>query len=110
MLFKGRLQNGTLFFYFYQVNRRTKISLALLVVFVAIMWYYFVLPQTLFSDPYSTVLEDHAGNLLSATIARDGQWRFPERESIPSKFAEAIVAFEDKRFYIHNGVDVPALA
>lgn len=70
--------------------------------------YYFSLPHTLFHDPYSTVLEGAGGELLSASIAADGQWRFPQQDSVPDKFAQAIVAFEDKRFWSHPGVDVLA--
>ncbi len=72
--------------------------------------YYFALPSHLFSDPYSTVLEDREHNLLSASIAADGQWRFPEGAIVPQKFRDAIILFEDKRFDHHVGVDVQALA
>lgn len=68
--------------------------------------YYFCLPATLFNDPYSTVLEDYQGELLSASIASDGQWRFPEMDTVPEKFAKAAVAYEDKRFWNHPGIDV----
>ncbi len=71
--------------------------------------YYFCLPRTLFNDPYSTVLEDHQGELLTAAIARDGQWRFPELNAVPEKFAIALIAYEDKRFRYHPGVDVLSL-
>ncbi len=71
--------------------------------------YYFSLPTKLFTDPYSTVVEASRGELLSAAIASDGQWRFPQRDSVNDKFAQAIVAFEDKRFWDHPGVDVRAL-
>ncbi len=64
------------------------------------------LPSSLFSDPYSTVLEDYQGELLSASIASDGQWRFSEMDTVPKKFAQALVAYEDKRFWNHPGVDV----
>jgi len=47
--------------------------------------------------------------LLGASIAPDGQWRFPEGNNIPDKFKTAIVLFEDKRFYSHPGVDVRSL-
>ena len=72
--------------------------------------YYFSLPKILFRDPYSTVLEDREGKLLGAMIAGDGQWRFPEGKEVPEKFKAAIIAFEDKRFYNHPGVDVLSLA
>ena len=71
--------------------------------------YYFCLPTTLFNDPYSTVLEDYRGELLSAAIAADGQWRFPEMDTVPEKFAKAIVTYEDKRFWNHPGVDIFAI-
>ncbi len=77
----------------------TVIVCALLILF------YFSLPEILFSDTYSTVLEDRNNNLLSASIAADGQWRFPEEASVPDKFKVAIVLYEDKRFYNHLGVD-----
>jgi penicillin-binding protein 1C len=75
-----------------------------------LIWYYFALPEPLFLRPYSTVLEDERGELLSAAIARDGQWRFPKLDSVPHKFKEALICFEDKRFYHHPGVDVLSLA
>jgi penicillin-binding protein 1C len=75
------------------------------VVLLLSVAYYFCLPAKLFVDPYSTVLEASTGELLSATIAPDGQWRFPESDSIPSKFATALITFEDKRFFSHPGID-----
>lgn len=71
--------------------------------------YYFCLPSVLFKDSYSTVLEDRHGELLSATIASDGQWRFPSIDTVPKKFSEALINFEDKRFISHLGVDFLAL-
>ncbi|HYG20410.1 MAG TPA: penicillin-binding protein 1C [Ohtaekwangia sp.] len=72
---------------------------------IVLVSYYFCLPAKLFTDPSSTVLEDRNGQLLSAVIARDGQWRFPERHNVPDKFATAVITFEDKRFWSHPGVD-----
>ncbi|MBT1696220.1 penicillin-binding protein 1C [Fulvivirgaceae bacterium PWU4] len=71
--------------------------------------YWFSLPSTLFEEPYSTVLESSDGELLSASIAKDGQWRFPAGDTVPDKFAEALILFEDKRFYSHPGVDLLSL-
>ena len=67
--------------------------------------YAFSLPEKIFNQPYSTVLEANDGQLLSASIARDGQWRFPENDNVPEKFTDALITFEDKRFYNHPGVD-----
>ena len=74
-----------------------------------LLLYFFSLPRNLFNDPYTTVVEDRHGQLLSASIASDGQWRFPERDHVNEKFARAITAFEDKRFWNHPGVDLLAL-
>lgn len=82
----------------------------LLTLFLLVVGYYFCLPNRIFEDSYSTVLEDRDGKLLGATIANDGQWRFPEGNTVPEKFKAAIILFEDKRFYQHAGVDIRSLA
>lgn len=74
-------------------------------VCVVLTLFYFSLPKVLFTDSYSTVLVDQNNNLLCASIASDGQWRFPERDTVSDKFKMAIVAYEDKRFYHHFGID-----
>lgn len=73
-----------------------------------LLW-VFALPYPLFETPYSVVLEDRHGRLMGARIAGDGQWRFPEPDSLPEKYITCVVAFEDKRFWIHPGVDVLSL-
>ncbi len=87
-----------------------KYWIRLSVLLVVGIVYFFSLPASLFNNPYSTVLDDRQGNLLSAAIAADGQWRFPFTEEVPGKFSEALVFAEDKRFYHHPGVDFLALA
>lgn len=69
------------------------------------LWFAFCLPTPLFKEPVCLVVEDRSGNLLGAKIASDGQWRFPEIDTLPSKFITAITQFEDKRFFYHPGVD-----
>jgi penicillin-binding protein 1C len=63
------------------------------------------LPTPLFDAPFSTVLLDRDGKLLSASIAEDEQWRFPPITELPEKFTLAITYSEDKRFFRHIGVD-----
>src|SRR5690606_9972578 len=58
----------------------------------------------------SFVLEDREGILLNASIAPDGQWRFPAGDSLPAKFIQCITTFEDKRCLFHPGVDVIAFS
>ncbi len=88
------------------LKRRTKILLALLSVLL--IWFYFSLPSKLFNAPTCFVIEDKGGNLLNASIAADGQWRFPYDANVPEKFIKCITTYEDKRFYYHPGVDVLA--
>lgn len=63
----------------------------------------------LFNAPRSTVLLDREGDLLGATVAADGQWRMPEVDSIPERFATCLIQFEDRRFEHHWGVRLPSL-
>lgn len=64
------------------------------------------LPRNLFRGTgYSLVVNDRNGELLGARIASDGQWRFPPCDTVPEKFAAAIVEFEDRWFRLHPGVN-----
>lgn len=90
-----------------KLNNRTKWKLAIFLICCLI--FYFSLPRKLFDSPTSYVINDRQGNLLNASIASDGQWRFPAGDSIPEKFKHCIVQFEDKRFFWHPGVDLLAL-
>ncbi len=77
---------------------------------IVLLAYAFCLPRPLFQSPTSIVLEDKDGNLLGASIARDGQWRFPYSDRIPEKFEKSILEFEDRRFHYHLGVDPKGIA
>lgn len=63
------------------------------------------LPDPLFKTSYSYVVEDRDGALLGARIAKDGQWRFPMSDSLPEKYVECLITFEDKMFWYHPGVN-----
>lgn len=73
--------------------------------FVLLCWYYFSLPKDLFPENYATVLESAEGDLLGARIAQDGQWRFPQTDSVPYRFKTALLCFEDAHFEYHWGVN-----
>lgn len=70
---------------------------------------FIAVPRRLFTQPCSTLLYTSGGELLGARIAPDGQWRFPPADSLPDKFVECLVAFEDKRFFYHPGIDPAAM-
>ena len=73
-----------------------------IIIFLLIA-YYFCLPKQLFKDPTATVITSSTNELLGAQIAKDGQWRFPQNDSIPEKFKTCIIQFEDEYFYKHPG-------
>ncbi len=83
-------------------------SVLAILILVIIAWN--ILSKDLFHDPVSTVVYDRNGELLGARIAPDGQWRFPATDSIPEKYKQALMQFEDKYFYYHPGVNVFSLA
>jgi penicillin-binding protein 1C len=58
----------------------------------------------LFQAPCSTVLLDRNGELLGATVAADGQWRFPPGGAVPQRFATCLIQFEDRQFLHHWGI------
>jgi penicillin-binding protein 1C len=58
-----------------------------------------------FRTPMSTVVEARDGSLLGARIADDGQWRFPGFDHVPEKFEKSLLAFEDRYFYYHPGIN-----
>jgi penicillin-binding protein 1C len=68
-----------------------------------------LIPLTTFQADYSKVLVDRNDELLSASIASDGQWRFPPINNIPEKYELALLTYEDKRFYYHFGLDPLAI-
>lgn len=74
-----------------------------------LIYFAFCLPKNLFDKPYSTVIESSDGKLLNATIASDGQWRFPPNDSVPNKFEQCLIAFEDRNFHSHFGVYFPSV-
>ncbi|WP_228236146.1 penicillin-binding protein 1C [Allomuricauda sp. M10] len=80
---------------------RHKIKLAIFMAFL-VLW-LFCLPKNLFEDPTSTVVNSADGSLIGARIANDGQWRFPEMDSVPKRFEECVLLFEDEYFYQHPG-------
>ncbi|MEZ4857444.1 MAG: penicillin-binding protein 1C [Flavobacteriaceae bacterium] len=67
-----------------------------------VVW-LFCLPKPLFKDPTATVVESKEGFMLGARIAADGQWRFPKMDSVPNRFEQCILHFEDEYFYSHPG-------
>ncbi|MTG96876.1 MULTISPECIES: penicillin-binding protein 1C [Myroides] len=85
----------------WSTKKKVKVSIVLLLLII----YYFSLPRQLFDKPYSTVIESQEGKLIGAQIATDGQWRFPETDTIPYKFKMCITHYEDEYFNYHWGIN-----
>ncbi|GAK56087.1 penicillin-binding protein 1C [Candidatus Vecturithrix granuli] len=81
------------------------IGIALLFCVLGGIFWHISLPALLFDEPISTVILDREGKLLGASIAADEQWRFPPNMQIPDKLRKAVLCYEDKRFFLHPGVD-----
>lgn len=90
---------------------RKRLLTGILVTIVGFLLIAFLsLPKTLFDNPTAYVIEDRNGLLMSASIAADGQWRFPPSDSVPEAFRQCIIQFEDRRFQWHFGFDPLAFA
>jgi penicillin-binding protein 1C len=84
--------------------------LILLAFLLGLIWYAFSLRKPLFQhNNYASAIFDKNGTLLSATISSDEQWHFQNQGKISEKYVQAVIAFEDKRFYRHIGFDLKAL-
>jgi penicillin-binding protein 1C len=60
----------------------------------------------------STTIVDRNGKLLRAYAMDDGRWRLPvdAKRDVDPTYLKLLLAFEDKRFHSHAGVDPLALA
>ena len=60
----------------------------------------------------STTIVDRNGKLLRAYAMADGRWRLPvdAKRDVDPTYLKLLLAFEDKRFHSHAGVDPLALA
>jgi len=85
--------------------KKKKIYYTVIAVLISGLLAAVILPGPLFDDPLSTVLYDRNGEMIGAQIAEDGQWRFPEPDSLPYKFRKCIIYFEDQYFYYHPGIN-----
>jgi penicillin-binding protein 1C len=59
----------------------------------------------------STTIVDRNGKLLRAYAMADGRWRLPvdARTGVDPGYLKLLLAYEDRRFYSHGGVDPLAL-
>jgi len=59
----------------------------------------------------SRLVLDRDGRLLRAYSAPDGRWRLPvSLDEVDPHYIDMLIAYEDRRFYDHHGVDPLAMA
>ncbi len=59
---------------------------------------------------YSHIVVDRNGKLLRAYTTPEGRWRLPATvKDVDPLFLKVLLAYEDKRFYEHDGVDPYAM-
>jgi penicillin-binding protein 1C len=92
--------------------KRIAYSLALFVALVGIAFFYWLsqpLPTSRLGH-YSYQVKSADGEVLASRVSKDGYWRLPvSLSSIDPKLIDFLIAYEDKRFYQHLGVDPLAL-
>lgn len=68
------------------------------------------MPPAVGDLPLSVVVLDREDRLLRAFVSRDDKWRLPvDPSDIDPLYFDMLLAFEDKRFFEHGGVDFRAL-
>ena len=84
---------------------------AVLVALAGSAWVYSLGRPPLGKDmETSHVVLDRDGKLLRAYATTEGRWRLPATvKDVDPRFLKLLFAYEDKRFYQHDGVDVLAL-
>jgi len=59
---------------------------------------------------FSTIVVDRGGKLLRPYTTPEGRWRLPAtRDDVDPRFVSLLLAYEDKRFRVHHGIDPIAL-
>ena len=77
-----------------------------------VVWVYSLSPLPLDEARHvSTTIVDRNGRLLRAYAMADGRWRLPvdARSNVDPTYLKLLLAYEDQRFYAHDGIDPLAL-
>ncbi len=91
-------------------GRRIGLLLASFALILIIGWIATPLPRPLFPEDYSTVVTAANGRPLSIFLNGAEQWCLPpDDRPLPDKLAQAVILYEDRRFYLHPGVDPIAI-
>ena len=82
------------------------------IAIVGAAWVYSLGPAPLGEGlEFSTVVVDRNGRLLRPYATPDGRWRLPATvKDVDPRYIDLLIAYEDKRFRQHHGVDPIAVA
>jgi penicillin-binding protein 1C len=100
-----------------QTSRRWKpvaaiaAGVLLLVAGIFALWIYLLGPVPLGARlDFSTAVVDRDGRLLRPYATPEGRWRLPaQADGVDPRYLSLLIAYEDKRFRDHAGVDLAAL-
>ncbi|MDD5091108.1 MAG: penicillin-binding protein 1C [Candidatus Wallbacteria bacterium] len=93
-------------------NQHSFLSLFLLCFSWTVLLIPMLVPSLdqIFPHDYSTVVLDREGDILRIFLNNREQWHMPPPNTPPpQKLIEAVIAYEDKRFFTHSGVDPVAV-
>ena len=90
--------------------KRAGIIIAAVLALAATAYLLCPRPDLEATRPGSRAYFDSQGRLLRLTLAADDRFRLPcPLERIAPRLVEATLLYEDRNFYRHGGVDIPAL-
>ena len=86
-------------------------ALALVVIASAVIgWHLRALEPPAIEIAASPLVLDRNGRLLRAFTVEDGRWRLPvSHAEVDPLYLQMLLAYEDRRFFAHQGVDLRAL-
>lgn len=90
-------------------DARTSVALALIFLFLLVQYITFPFAAVR-HRPVSLVVTDRNGFLMRGKLSADGEWRLAIPFAEMGRWMpEVVVALEDRRFWTHSGVDLPAI-
>jgi penicillin-binding protein 1C len=90
--------------------RPTGAVLLVAIAAVAVVWYRTEPLSLARAEGLSVTVLDRNDRLLRAYTAPDGRWRLPvEPKEVDPRYVAMLLAFEDRRFRSHHGVDPVAI-
>lgn len=99
-----------------RVRRAAIVAAALsgmLLILSALLWLALLLaprPDLYGGADFSRVFTDRTGRILRVCLTHDEKYRiFTPLDAMPAELLEATLLYEDRDFWKHSGVDIPAL-